>query len=339
MGEKEPTTMDEWYQLFKKVKARYPDMVVLCERSRGVDVFTHLAFDMGKIEGYYGIIGSDFDKHQITYLPITTEWRDMLMYYNKLYTEGLLDPEYLTIQYNDWWEGKLGGGRAFACWTQNFNRADEASMLAHDAGLANVQWTVAETVKNFKTGERVQYKTGNPWQDSGWALNAKSKVKEAAIRFADYFFSDEYVIAHTYGDQEGVTYRMRDGKYSNLLPELEINKIMGGDGFFDFPAKFEIQYPYDTNPPMPATITHFEKNFKYVKIIPTVVPAGNIDRLTSISTDLETFADTAMDEFITGRRSFSTWDRYVQEVKALGSDEGVGIVQSWYDSYWKSAGK
>jgi putative aldouronate transport system substrate-binding protein len=115
MGEKEPATMDEWYQLFKKVKAKYPNMVVLCERGNWVESTTHLAFDMGMIDGWFGIIGSDFAKHQIAYLPITNEWKDMLTYYNKLYTEGLLDPEYLTIGYNDWWEGKIGGGRAFAC--------------------------------------------------------------------------------------------------------------------------------------------------------------------------------------------------------------------------------
>jgi putative aldouronate transport system substrate-binding protein len=334
MGEPEPSTMDEWYQLFKKVKARYPDMIILCERNRGVDMFTHAAFDMGKIDGNYGVIGSDFDKHQIVYLPITNEWRAMLEYYHRLYAEGLLDPEYLTIQYNDWWEGKIGAGRAFACWTMNMSRADQANQLASNAGI-NIAWRVSTTVKNYKSGERVQYKTGNPWQSEGFALNAKSNAKDAAIRFLNYFFTDEYVAYSNFGD-EGVTYVMRGNDYSRTVLEADLFEYIGGNGFFNFPTIVPLIYPYDMEPPMPATLDHFQKNFQYVKVIPSVTRTGDSERFVSVTTDLNTYTTTAMDEFITGKRSFSNWDRYVQEVKALGSDEGTAIVQTWYDNYWKT---
>jgi putative aldouronate transport system substrate-binding protein len=340
MGEQEPDTMEGWYQLFKKVKARYPDMVILSERNRGVDMFTHAAFDMGRIDGYYGIIGSDFDKHQIVYLPITNEWRDMLQYYNRLYTEGLLDPEYLTIQYNDWWEGKIGSGRAFACWTMNMSRADSANQLAQTAGI-NTEWKVATTVKNYKSGERIQYKTGNPWQTEGFALNAKSSpaVKEAAIRFINFFFTDEYIKFANYGD-EGRTYVMRGNDYSRTVSEVDLWTYTGGNGFFDFPTMTPIIYPYDTNPPMPATLDHYQKNLQYIRIIPSISRTGNnTERWVSITTDINTAMTTAMDEFITGKRPFSQWDAYVQQIKDMSGDEAVAIVQGWYDNYWKSVGK
>lgn len=338
MGEPEPSTIDEWYALFKKVQARYPDMTVLSERNRGVDMFTHAAFDMGKIDGYYGIIGSDYDKHEIVYLPITNEWRDMLQFYNKLYAENILDHDYLTIQYNDWWERKIGGGRAFACWTMNMSRADQANQLAAGAGLPHVQWRVAETVKNYKTGERIQYKTANPWQESGYALNAKSKVKEAAIRYMDFFFTDEFpAYANWYS---------LDTRFSNLgftdrrsMAEWDWGKYIGFSGFFNSPQFFPFNVAPNNVPPLPASLEHFQRNQGYIKPIPTLARSGNLDRWVSVTTDLTTFVNTSMDEFITGRRPFSQWDAYVKAVKAMGADEAVKTVQEWYTNYWNSLGK
>ncbi|MDR2078285.1 MAG: extracellular solute-binding protein [Treponema sp.] len=338
MGEPEPGTIEEWYQLFKKVQARYPDMVVLCERNRGVDMFTHAAFDMGKIDGYYGIIGSDFDKHRIVYLPVTNEWKDMLQFYNRFYAENILDHEYLTIQYNDWWERKIGGGRAFACWTMNMSRADQANQLAHGAGLDQVEWRVAETVKNYKTGERIQYKTANPWQEAGLALNAKSKVKEAAIKYIDFFFTDEFP---AYGN-----YYSADTRFSNLgftdrrtMAEWDWGKYIGYSGFFNYPQFFPYNVFENNNPPLPASLEHFSKNNKYVKAIPTITRSGDLERWVSATTDMKTYVDTAMDEFITGRRSFSQWDAYVQAVRNMGLDQAVETVQGWYDNYWNTVGK
>jgi putative aldouronate transport system substrate-binding protein len=334
MGEREPTTMDEWYELFRKVQARYPDMIVLSERNRGVDMFTHMGFDMGKIDGNYGIIGSDFDKHQIVYLPITNEWRDMLQFYARLYNDGILDREYLTIQYDNWWERKIGGGRAFACWTMNMARADQANQLAHSAGLTNVRWRVAETVKNYKTGERVQYKTANPWQEAGFALNAKSRVKEAAVKYLDFFFTDDFP---AFGNYYSIDTRYNNSGYSprNTMTEWEWNTYIGFNGFFNYPQFFPYSVP-KTDPPLAASEEHFNTNMKYVKPIPSIARSGNLERWVSVTTDMNTFMNTAMDEFITGRRPFSQWDAYVQELRRMGADSAIATVQGWYDNYWRS---
>ncbi|GHU17292.1 hypothetical protein FACS1894163_08030 [Spirochaetia bacterium] len=338
MKEPEPSTIDEWYNLFKRVKARYPNMVILSERNREVDMFTHTIFDMGKIDGYYGIIGSEYDKHKIEYLPITNEWRDMLAFYQKLYAEGLMDPEYLTIQYNDWWEGKIGGGRAFACWTMNFSRADQANQLAEKAGIKNVAWRVATTPKNYKTGERVQYQTGNPWQESGYALNAKSKVKTEAIKYLDYFFTEEYIAMASWHVDSPI-YDALGYKNKRSMTEFEYNEYIGFNGFFNMPQLHPFVVVRNNNPPLDATVDHFDKNMPYVKIIPTIVRTGDSANWVSITTDLNAYIQTAMDEFITGKRPLSQWNAYVQGAKALKVDDGVKIVQGWYDNYWKSVGK
>jgi putative aldouronate transport system substrate-binding protein len=337
MGEKEPATLEEWYQLFKKVKARYPDVIPLVERSRRINDFVHTAFDMGMmINDIFGIIGSDFAKRQIVFLPTTNEWRDMLQYYARLYAEDLLDHEYLTIPYDTWWEGKIGAGRAFACWTMNGSRAAQANELAWRAGFTNIQWGVARTIQNYKTGQSVQYAINNPWDErGGYALSSKSKVKEQAVKFMDFFFSDEYINYVAATSFNGVS------RYS--LTGADWDKLIGVAGFFYYPKTESIVVPFETIPPLnvfgqpAATYDHDIKNIDVpggLIGIPTVtVPSS--DRWATLSTDLRSYIETAMDEFITGRRSFAQWDAYVAETKRIGADSAVADVQASYNEYWR----
>ena len=334
MNEPEPNNMEEWYQLFKKVKAKYPDMIPLVERSRRIDDYSHTAFGLGMIDEYYGIIGKDFAKRQIVYNPITNEWRNMLEWYARLYAEDLLDHEYLTIPYDVWWEGKIAGGRAFACFTMNSSRADQATELAHRSGLTNVQWWCARNPQVFGTTDRIQYTVNNPWNyRGGYALSSKSKVKEAAVRFMDFLFSDEFVQLKNFtANVNGVAKTSMSG--------LDWNNHIGATGFMYLPMFEPIIPAAELNAAgMPsAGYDHNNKNnIKNITMfgIPTITKTGDMDKWVGITADLKTYIETSMDEFITGRRSFSQWDAYVQECKRLGVDQGVAKVQEWYNNYWK----
>ena len=335
MNEPEPTNMDEWYQLFKKVKARYPDMIPLVERSRRIDDYQHTAFGLGMIDEYYGIIGKDYAKREIVYNPITNEWRNMLQWYARLYAEDLLDREYLTIPYDTWWEGKIAGGKAFACFTMNASRADQATELAHRSGLTNVHWWCARNPMVYGTNERVQYTVNNPWDyRGGYALNSKSRVKEAAIRFMDFMFQEEFYnfrsLATNYNGREK----------SSFANTAEWEKYIGAVGFMYYPM-FEPAIPPVLNNSagvLSAGYDHyFKNNINNVTMfgIPTITKTGDMDKWVGITADLKAYIETSMDEFITGRRSFNQWDAYVAECRRLGVVEGVAKVQEWYDNYWR----
>jgi putative aldouronate transport system substrate-binding protein len=340
MGEPEPSNPEEWYQLFKRVKARYPNMIPLVERSRRIDDFSHTAFDMGKLwnEDYYGIIGAEYSQRKIHYLPMTNEWKDMLQWYAKLYAENLLDHEYLTIPYDDWWERKISGGIAFACWTMNQSRAAQANDLAHQAGLNYVQWGCARTMGNYKTGERWYYFPASPWdQRGGYSLSAKSRVKEAAIRLVDFYYTEEW-----WGFARGrVT--VYNGVEMMSMPGADWQKYIGSWG-----TQYNPQYwPINEGTPKSADgsdnpgYDHFQKNYKNntsLVGLPPVNRTGDLNRWMTVTTDLKTYIERSMDEFITGRRSFSQWDAYLAEIRRLGVDWAVGETQKWYDAYWRSVG-
>jgi putative aldouronate transport system substrate-binding protein len=338
MGEKEPTTLDEWHELFKKVKAAYPDLIILSERFPNVAYFTHSAFDMGRFmfgDFMYGMIGSEIDKGQSVFLPTTSQWKDMLTFYSELYAEGLLDPAYMTHDSTQWWNEKIAGGKVFACWTMNQGRAQSANDLAHEAGLNEVQWIVAETTKNYKTGERVVYKVANPWNSVGLALNAKisEEKKIAAIKFLDYNFTEESALMYYYGF-EGEDYTLENGKPKRTQAFADNEAKRKKEGWlYGMPAWKPLDMYADLS--QPAIADHYAKNGNNFISMPLISPVGdNVERLNSIMSELQPFTQTARDEFITGRRSFDDWDSYVAECEALGSAEGNGYVQEWLDAYY-----
>jgi putative aldouronate transport system substrate-binding protein len=123
------------------------------------------------------------------------------------------------------------------------------------------------------------------------------------------------------------------------MTEWDWNKYIGFSGFFNYPQFFPYNVFENNDPPLPASVEHFSRNMKYVKPIPTITRTGDLEGWVSATTDMNTYVDTAMDEFITGRRSFSQWDAYVQAVRNIGLDQAVETIQGWYDNYWKSVGE
>ena len=336
MGEPEPSTMEEWLQLFRKVQEQFPDLIPLTAHSRGIDGFVGPTFDMGRMIGHFGIIGSEWDRgeRRMTFLPITYEWKYMLQYYNTLYMEGILDPEYLTIDFTTFWSTRMVGGRAFACWTMNFARADMANAEAALAGHDYIQWYVAETPFNVVSGVRSQHQPGNPWVDRGFAFSACSDNHDVAMEFLNFTFSYEGARLLLYG-VEGIHKRTNpDGTVERIHPFTESQTLRFEDGWlFNLPLFSQIEMASDMNQLNNAT--HFAKNSQHVIILPTLSRTEDTnEEFIALSADLNAFYTVWMDQFITGVRSFDEWDEYVRQAREIFRvDRAIEIVQQWLDNY------
>ncbi len=341
MKETEPNTMAEWTALLKKAKAAYPDMVILSERNRNLDVNMATAFGIGNLYRYnYCVtIQGGIDKVQFT--PTTENMKDLYKFYAELYAEGILDNGYQTIEYGDWWDKNICGGKAFACFSQNFNRAYEATETAHQVGLDNVQWWVAKHPENPYTNERVILKTLSPWTTMGWAITAQSKAQEEAVRFADYLFSDEGITFFTYGI-EGETYNMVNGQPERIPNDnmMEFVKKRTEIGYaFYLPSYNGIaDMGYYTDPIM---VDHFDKNGPLCKPIAQIVPiASDVETINEFLTELDTYWKNMMDRFIRGELDIDKeWDAYVAECNRLGAEKGLALVQGWVDTYYNALKK
>lgn len=301
----EPTTIDEWLAAYRAVHEAYPDMTVVMERGAGNITSMMLpAFDMATYDGNFaGVLGTDIDT--VVYLPITQNWKDMLQFYNTLYTEGLLYSGYATIDYATWWDNGVCTDKCFACNTQNFSRADEATATAHANGLENVEWRVAKNVVNPYNNTNEILVCKSAWSNYGFAISKDSKNVDLALAFADYFYGDEFI---------------------------QYQEDMNDERALDTPLLYTAHYYINPYPTSEKEIyrDHFQKNMDLVRLVPVVctTPEG-AQTITDETEGLSDYVKMMRDNFIMGETSFDEWDEYVEECKNLGCDTIVDVYTSY----------
>ncbi len=308
MGEDEPTTVEGWYELYKKVHETYPDMIVLMERRAQVEWQMAAVFGMSRMGNNCGIVAQG-DQNEIVFLPTTENWKAMVEWYHKLYEEGILYEGYTTVDMSVWWDGGLCTDKVFACNSQNFNRARLATDAARKNGYENVQWWVATMPNNPFTNTNQIYINDTPWRDSGLAISLDCENKETICEFLDWFYGDECM-------QEQI--ELMDGQ------GLELE-------FFEWPIDMYNAYPVMDNPILKD---HFSKNTPLVQYTPVLsATQEGTERILEECEGLEDYVNKMRDEFIMGITSLDEWDAYVEQCEQLGANVAVEVMQSYLDNY------
>ncbi len=301
----EPTTIAEWLDAYRAVHVAYPDMTVVMERGPGniVDMMLPV-FDMAKYDrNNAGVLGTDLDT--VVYLPTTQNWKDMLQFYNTLYTEGLLYAGYATIDYATWWDNGVCTDKCFACNTMNFSRADEATATAHANGMENVEWRVAKNVVNPYNNTREILICSSAWSDYGFTISKDCKNIDLALAFVDYFYGPEFI---------------------------QYQEDMNDERALDTPLLYAAHFYINPYPSSEKEIyrDHFQKNMDLVKLVPVVctTPEG-AQTITDATEGLADYVSLMRDNFIMGVTSFDEWDAYVEECESLGCNTIVEIYNGY----------
>ncbi|MEN6316728.1 MAG: extracellular solute-binding protein [Clostridiaceae bacterium] len=208
-----PTKLDEWYELFKKEKAKYPDSIPVSDYS----TFYYSKF----IFQAYGVAGSG-NGWQYTFGKFIHSFeaphmREAILFYKKLYDEGLLSPTFATNVSED----------------VNNDQFSKKSIIQQD-NLASASCVV------LNSGDIIDgstWKVPAPCSTAGYtdidpqnsisripsingahnvAISAKATDMDACVRFVETMLSDEVADLFVYGI-EGVDYKVEDGQ-KVLLP-------------------------------------------------------------------------------------------------------------------------
>jgi len=338
LGLTEPDTIEGWYDVLTAVKAGRPDLIPLSTSSAWFEgsyqTMFGPSFDLGfgLYQSYWGFIISAMDAGQVAFLPGTDNYRQLMVYLNRLYSEGLLDQEYITNKYNDWWDGKVASGREFMQLTNTW-RANYANNSAEAIDVI-VNYDTASFPINPATGKRSLTRVANPWTDFAMAISGDSDVQGEALALLDYLYTDEGTEFYVYGI-EGETY----GRDDNGNPTIE-----GWDDRLIGTKRYEIGYPSMMTAPIllgrfltgPSIMqTHFERTSPMLIKYPSLQAGGpEFEDMTNLLTDLQTYVQESSSKFITGDLSIQAgWNYYLSQLKRLGADRGTEIVQGWYDNY------
>ncbi len=329
-GKEIPTTFDELEEVLRAFKG-----VDFNGNGEADEIPFGGADTMSVINNLVGCWGlpRQFDQNLLIKDGKVEEWltsetfHDVLRWTNKMYSEGLMDSEMFTQEYAKFNAKMSGQVMGFF-----FNMAADAFDPTHYKGIAPFAGkSDAITVKSAPIA-----------RDMGcFAIMADCKYPEAALRFQDYFYSDEGSYLMRYGI-EGKTWT-RD---ANGLPVYADGILNHPDGAGTACAQFTIwpgagapQYMTERNCAAvvnPATAAGQEalNPFMDYSVYPALLfDQDTSDRLVILNKDLNDYLKQTCAKFVNGDLSLETdWATYVDTLKQIGIEEFVSIYQTAYDN-------
>ncbi|SFI75319.1 putative aldouronate transport system substrate-binding protein [Paenibacillus sp. UNC496MF] len=359
LGLSVPTTTDELYAVLKAFKTKDPNGNGKADEIPLTGAPNKYVWN-GNIDAYLmnAFIYNDNDKYltvadgKVDFAPNKPQWKEGLAYMHKLYGEGLIDKASFTQ--NDQAVGQLGnregdevvGSITTALLSYLVNTYD-------DAITRHKHWVIVPPLKGPE-GVRL---AGMSQGFGEFAMAITNKASEAqqiaAIRIADYAFSEEGALLSEYGVKEGIGWKKAeadekniDGKpakysFSNLQP-VDPNVVRNDSwtllGPKDLSKDFRDLFATAQDP---LTSAGYEKRLAdatktYAPYAPkafypssTFIRPEDTDTMAQLSTSIKDYVQSNMAQFIIGDKSLDKdWDAYVKGFDGLNLAQYVQIYQS-----------
>jgi len=328
-----PETIDEWYVALKYFK------------ERGADA--PLSYDfaswekLGVFLGAYGV-KADFYvvDGKVKYGYLEPQMKDALSNLKKWYDEGLLDKNFIKI-------GDLDSKilTSEAC----------ASVLFAGSGLGKYLSAMREKDPKFhlvptkfpvlNKGDKPMFGTKEfryvP-NNNGFITTACQNV-ELAARFLDFGYSEKGHMLFNFGI-EGESYVMEDGypRYTELItknPEgLSMSNVMvkymraSMSGPFVQDKRYIEQY-YTFEQQKDALKLWSETDTLKYNIPMVSFDEEQSQQLSSIMNNVKTYVDETVFKFIMGIEPIENYDKFVNQLKALGIEKAIEIYQKAVENY------
>ncbi|TVY07770.1 extracellular solute-binding protein [Paenibacillus cremeus] len=320
-----PQNWDDLYGALKKIKAAYPNSYPFAYRAGTDSAILYLrnfapAFNTGW-DYYY-----DFDKKEWRYGPTEDNFKTMVTYLNKFYKEGLIPPDFMTVDTKQW-QDLMSTERAFVTVDyigriDFFNTALRKSMPEYNLAFM----PTPAGVNGFQKNAFTQY------VESGLMVSSTSKKLKDVLKYIDFFYSDEGRTLTSWG-KEGTTFKNEGGKKTFIEKFADVSDLrkktgLSTDGtyaWFDYDAHLSLSSPE-------LQVAYKEAPKYDSKQQPR--PAFNAQEtevLTTVGDVITKKRDENLSKFIMGTRSLEEWPKYVDEMKKLGIDKTLDIYKKAYE--------
>jgi len=329
-----PKDIDELYEVAKKLKELYPDSYPLAFRT-GLSQLQVMApswrpyFDL---YGYY-----DFNTGKWGYGAIEDTMKEMVEFFKKMAEEGLMPPDFLTIETNSWQE-LVASSKGFMM-PEYIVRIDFFNLPARAAGEKDYTWAVMEPPKGMGPNAQNKLRKTN-FEFSGYLVcnTGKNERINNAFKFVDWMYSPEGKEILSWG-KEGVTYEVVNGKKQFILddkgtPARNLYGI-GTYGLYQVvdPESNEALYTEENVIEARKAINYIEDRANPLHWLP--LDEAETEIQSQLGNTIKTYVDEQLSKFMLGQRPLSEWDAYVQEVKALGVDDLVKMYENAYNRIMK----
>ena len=339
-----PTTLPELYEAAKTLKRIYPDSFPLGSPfSGGGFSLPNVFFKVNRTSESVYWNGTEY-----VYGPIddSDRLKEVVEYLNKFYEEGLLDPEFFTLSQDQAQERILNGtyfiipntysGRVEGRYNSNTN--------------FDGSWGAAVRPKSFdglagwKLGTKYNGNTLGTLHNT--VISSDTEYPELMIKLVDYTFNPKMIEIANWG-VEGETFEWVDGrrKYTSMILDADdvtaakkavalhgscrtelaaqnqIEKFM--DDFSVQPVFANGRYFEDGLIKFTAEQEGPESIFPNDRRPPTPLSADERELQQNVVTTFNTYFDENLIKFIIGDRPISDWDKFVEQLGALGDMDGL----------------
>ena len=305
----ENPTVDNYYAFFKELVAKKPG------NGKPKYAFT-VAGDISEIDYTFDMafgINQTWlknDDGKYVYSRVSNQQKEKLKFYNKLFKEGLLDPQYLTKQWDTKEKAFYDGDAAIIPGTAG------KVIDIYDGKLTQVNGKDASLVLLPPAkGEHQGYGATDVTKESrGFAISSNSENKDVVFKVLDYMASPEGQKIDRFGF-EGEHYTVENGT-------MKLTDKYYAEWFARFwePVEYTPATPLDETTPLlgkAATESLQSAEQFYQEDNNFIIPdeyAANWDAMNNLY--LEYTAD-----FITGKRPISDFAKFVDEWNKAGGDQ------------------
>jgi putative aldouronate transport system substrate-binding protein len=335
-----PTTLDEFYTALKAVKQAEPEMIPFANTFQLNNLFNVLGPLFDSQAGWGGgPIRYDEETDSWYADMISENFKEMIAYVAKLYTDGLIYEEQFVAD-NGQINNLTQTGKVFSTihWSPSLTKWNAA--LAKN-GLPNAEYVPMLPLAGGPGKAAVTAPPRNVWGTVMPETLADEEKFERVLEFADWSgYSDEGVLINLYG-REGTTYKMENGEpvYLDTFKENGIPNLQDMKKEFGLDTNGWNQvYPLDfltvaLNDKTKEYYKQLKANDMYVDPNPTInMSAAQKEDAKLLESPLQDFRNEFMLRVIMGSANLSEdWQDYVAEAKKKGIDELVEI----YNTAWK----
>lgn len=351
VGMEVPTTLDGYFDLLTALKGldynengEADEFPVSVHNYNVMEWFLKGSFGLGTRGTRHEYVDVDPETNGLRFIYTADRYKALLEYYNKLYTNGLIDPEIFTYSEDgDFGQliAKVNDKRAVSYLFLNHtfagaHAAEQAVGMYEpfEGPFGDKQFTYFGSVLNGAAGA-----------GGTFAILKDNPSPEASIRWVDYWYSDEGILEYFMGI-EGVTYEVVDGEYVYLDSILNPK-----DSTFEQEVSKYVPWVTVSNPSVAN-----DKFFKGGEMIEpakssalalheyapeTIWPVMRLSEelsveMNALQNDIKTYRNENRVAFITGAKSFDEWDSYVDGYSKLGLDRYMEIYQEAIEAKgWK----
>ncbi len=348
-----PTTFDELYETLKALKELYPDCIPLTNRKGGSTTSTRklldtMAYPLGSGSTMY--YDEDLGGKWV-YGPANENFKAVLTYLNKLYSEGLLDPDYASNTVDQWKE-KMSSGKALMYFDNSgFASQFQAALNTEDP---DAKLSVIPTLTNT-IGQTRNYRYDLDHTSQQWVIASSTENLDACLAYLDWCYTDQGADINGYG-KEGVTFEYDENGKPYIKEEIlaEIAATGSSTAFYDLQAKYGLGLldisPYNdtgaqtqmemymmdeetrANYEASKEMINNDAGLRVAPLEPSLT-AEQTERYKELKTKVEDMVYQEIDKYITGEEPIENYDKVIEAARAAGAEE----MEQIYNDAWNAA--